>query len=55
VEDNGVGFVPSTIENNMQRYGLQNMQKHAKEIGGELFIESGKNKGTRIQVEIMLR
>ena len=42
IEDNGKGIT----EQNLYRNGLKNMKSRAEKWGGDLQIESGKNKGT---------
>lgn len=50
VEDNGVGFDPA--ETAHERLGLLGMRERAEMLGGDLYIESGQDKGTTIVVEI---
>ncbi len=53
VADNGIGFDKNKMLN--KGNGLKNMQNRLKEIGGNLYIYSDKNKGTKIQFEIPIR
>ena len=50
IEDDGVGF--STAKNNGAHYGLKNMQYRAREIGGELSIDSTPGSGTRLTLTL---
>jgi PAS domain S-box-containing protein len=47
IEDNGIG-ISAKDKNSRESFGLLNMNERAKEIGGTLSIEHGKEKGTRI-------
>jgi PAS domain S-box-containing protein len=47
VEDNGIG-ISAKDRTSMESFGLINMNERAKEIGGTLLIEKGKEKGTRV-------
>ncbi len=49
VQDNGQGFTPlkPTLRN-----GLENMRQRAEEIGGDIRIDSQKNKGTVIYIQL---
>lgn len=49
IRDDGRGFDESEIVGNRQ-YGLQGMKERVTEIGGELTIESVKDKGTTVTV-----
>ena len=49
IKDNGKGFEMNSLSTGN---GLKNMKKRADEIGGKLRIESGINKGTRIQLSV---
>lgn len=53
VEDNGRGFDPASPDMTHGN-GLDNMRARALEIGGEVLIESVRNKGTRIAVSLQL-
>jgi ligand-binding sensor domain-containing protein len=49
--DNGIGFTKETVNQTSQSLsgnGLRNMQMRAKEMGGELNIESSTGKGTSV-------
>ncbi len=45
IEDDGRGFDPVSVE---RGHGLNNMEKHAREINGGLVIDSSPGKGTRL-------
>lgn len=49
VQDNGQGF--DTLKPTL-RNGLENMRQRAKEIGGEIRIDSQKNKGATIYIQL---
>lgn len=49
ISDDGQGFDPSASTGE-GHYGLAGMGKRVKEIGGEITIESAKNRGTAITV-----
>jgi hypothetical protein len=49
ISDDGVGF-NGTV--NGTGNGLQNMHTRTKEIGGQMFITSVKDKGTKIKIEL---
>ncbi|NBB20610.1 hypothetical protein GVN20_14685 [Runella sp. CRIBMP] len=49
IQDNGQGFDPLKPS---LRNGLENMRQRAKEFGGEIRIESQKNKGTAIYIKM---
>lgn len=46
VEDDGRGFEPSTVREGV---GLSAMRERAREIGGELTVESSAGEGTRVR------
>jgi two-component system, NarL family, sensor kinase len=50
IEDNGVGFDPSTSKNNGQ--GLKNAETRIEGMGGKFFIDSMPNRGTIIIMEL---
>lgn len=54
VEDDGVGFDPSSPESSGSGMGLTSMRERAEGIGGRLEIESALGKGTKITVEVPL-
>ena len=45
IEDDGCGFDLKSVE---RGHGLNNMEKHAREMGGSLVIDSSPGKGTRL-------
>jgi signal transduction histidine kinase len=47
ITDNGHGFA---LNGTQMGNGIHNMKKRAKEINGEITIDSGKHKGTRIEI-----
>ena len=49
INDNGIGFDVEKIE---RGNGLNNMEKRAKEINGELIIQSEEDKGTSVKLTI---
>jgi signal transduction histidine kinase len=50
VADNGHGFNPQGVE--LERLGIRGMERRAKEVGGELKLESDPEKGTTVRFEI---
>jgi signal transduction histidine kinase len=55
IEDNGSGFDPERImeyTHGKSPFGLLIMQERAEQLNGEFSIESGKEKGTYVSVEI---
>lgn len=46
IRDDGVGFVPSAVE--VGGHGLKNLRTRAAILGGELNIETGTGRGTRV-------
>jgi two-component system, sensor histidine kinase LadS len=56
IADNGIGFNPQNTDNQLikSNYGLQNMQKRAEEIKGNLQINSQKNQGTQVILALPL-
>lgn len=51
VEDDGMGFDPRA-QTNTGRFGLMGMRERAELAGGSLQIESHKDKGTKVSLEI---
>jgi signal transduction histidine kinase len=51
IVDNGIGFDEKSIKSGN---GLGNMRKRAESLGGEINIESQKQEGTKIRLEIPL-
>jgi len=51
VEDNGVGFNPGLLEEK-QGSGLSNIEERIQELGGRLFVDSEKGKGSTLTLEI---
>jgi two-component system sensor histidine kinase DegS len=54
VEDNGVGFDPSSPPGKGITLGLTSMRERAKLLGGEFEIQSQPGQGTRVSVRIPL-
>ncbi|MBK8341844.1 MAG: hypothetical protein IPL12_00170 [Bacteroidetes bacterium] len=52
IADNGIGFDPLQIDEHVH-YGLENMKARAKEIGGNINIQSGISKGTTINLTVL--
>jgi signal transduction histidine kinase len=52
LNDNGKGFEPGTIK---RGNGLNNLEKRAKEIGGQIEIKSQPGKGTCINLMMVLK
>ncbi len=53
ISDNGAGFGSKTATST-ENFGVAGMRERVKELGGTLRIYSGKNGGTRLQIEIPL-
>ncbi len=53
IEDNGVGFDLKSVDES-EHYGLQNMQKRAKEMKGQCVIQSAPSLGTTVTVTLPL-
>lgn len=49
ISDNGVGFDPSVVE---MGNGLNNMKKRARDIGGQLTLDSNQQSGTHIVLQV---
>jgi signal transduction histidine kinase len=52
IEDNGVGFNPSSISE--EGNGLYNMKERASLLNGKFELTTSKNKGVKIKVEFPL-
>jgi signal transduction histidine kinase len=52
IEDNGVGFDPSTIRPDNKSLGLQGIRERAALFGGSLTIESKPGQGTSLFIQI---
>jgi signal transduction histidine kinase len=52
VEDDGVGFEPEAPAARSGRLGLTSMKERAERIGGALEIQSARNAGTTIRLEV---
>ena len=53
VNDDGVGFSPKTAS--VESFGLAGMRDRVKDLGGTLKVQSTKDGGTRIQIEIPVK
>lgn len=51
IEDDGMGFEPTAVKGN-GHYGLAGMRERAQVAGGDLTIDSMKNRGTRIELKL---
>lgn len=54
IEDNGIGFDFASVDVN-EHYGLQNMQKRAKEMKGQCVIQFAPSLGTTVMVMFPLK
>jgi signal transduction histidine kinase len=54
VADDGAGFDPAAAALRARRLGLTSMEERAKELGGELEIESAPGAGTTVRLELGL-
>ena len=54
VEDNGVGFDTKFNANNREGIGLINIEKRIESLGGTVVIESQKNSGTSVIIDMPL-
>lgn len=54
VEDNGKGFNPSQITKTNKGMGISSIDKRIEHLDGKLTIESEKNKGTTVIIDIPL-
>jgi NarL family two-component system sensor histidine kinase YdfH len=52
IQDDGVGFDPSVIPSG--HYGILGMKERVRLVNGNLEIQSEKDKGTAIKIEIPL-
>lgn len=52
IDDNGVGIENEVQKGNKSGNGLRNMNERARLIEGSLYINSSKNKGTKVLLEI---
>lgn len=53
VEDNGVGFDPSILQDSRQHIGIRNIRKRlAAMCGGTLTVESAPGKGTKALITV---
>ena len=54
VEDNGIGFDPKQITKTSSGMGISSIDKRVEHLEGQLTIESEKNKGTTVIIDIPL-
>ena len=53
IEDDGVGFDPSTIASSMEGgFGLKSMRERVEQIGGSIDVQTAPNRGTTIVVQL---
>jgi signal transduction histidine kinase len=52
VKENGVGFDYETIKKQQAGIGLSSVHKRVKMMNGKIYIDSGRNLGTLISIEI---
>ncbi|HEY5629061.1 MAG TPA: GAF domain-containing sensor histidine kinase [Candidatus Limnocylindrales bacterium] len=53
IEDDGVGFDPSTVARSMEGgFGLASMRERVEQIGGRIAVHTAPNEGTTIRVEL---
>ena len=53
IEDDGVGFDPSTVERSMEGgFGLASMRERVEQVGGRIALHTAPNEGTTIVVEL---
>lgn len=55
VEDNGKGFNPSQITKTNKGMGISSIDKRIEHLDGKLTIESEKNKGTTVIIDVPLK
>lgn len=54
VTDDGKGFDPIILESMSRAYGLAGMEERSSQIGGELIIDTGLGRGTKVEAIIPL-
>ena len=54
IEDNGIGFNPKQIAKTSSGMGISSIDKRVERLEGQLTIESEKNKGTTVIIDIPL-
>ncbi len=53
IEDDGVGFDPSTVARSMEGgFGLASMRERVEQIGGRIAVHTAPNEGTIVRVEL---
>lgn len=53
IEDDGVGFDPSTVARSMEGgFGLASMRERVEQIGGRIALHTAPNQGTTVRVEL---
>lgn len=53
IEDDGVGFDPSTVSRSMEGgFGMASMRERVEQVGGRMSVRTAPNEGTTIVVEL---
>ena len=52
IQDNGHGFEPAERSARNERHGMENMHRRAQVIGGNLTIQSDRNRGTTVVLTV---
>ena len=53
IEDDGVGFDPSTVSRSMEGgFGLASMRERVEQVGGRISVHTAPNEGTTVLVEL---
>ena len=53
IDDDGVGFDPSTVARSMEGgFGLASMRERVEQVGGRIAVDTALNRGTTIRVEL---
>ena len=52
IKDDGVGFIPEQVSQNDGHYGIKNIQKRIKAMGGVFRIDTNREKGAFVYVKI---
>lgn len=51
IHDDGIGFDPAEVSDQVGHYGLLGLRERARLMGGELMITSSPGAGTSIQIQ----
>jgi signal transduction histidine kinase len=54
ITDDGKGFDPAALKKTEEQNGLENMQRRASAVGGQLEMTSSPGKGTRMAFQVNL-